>query len=411
MTTRIQLGPRMAAVIPFLLALLSMLGPFAVDMPFPAFADIQADLDVDSTATQQLVSFYLLSFGVMSAFHGPLSDAIGRRRVMAGSLLVFMVASIGCALAPNMATLLVLRVLQGLSAGGSVIVSRTIIADVYDGPRAQQLMSQVMLIFGLAPAVAPILGGFLLQFGSWRLVFWALVVLAAVMLGAVVLLPESLPVEERRPLRVGSLVSGLAHVMTDVTFLRIALAGGFIFGALFAYISSSAILMVDLLGQGETDFWMFFVPMIVGMTIGSTIAGRSAGRIPADVLISRAITGGVVVALLNVLSSLFAATAALPWAVLGPAVLAVVVMAGYPATQLRVIQMFPASRGSATSGATFIALGLNAFVAGAVAPLVTGSLTGLALTTLVMALCAMGFCQWHLAAERRKESRESREAP
>lgn len=397
------MGPRMALAIPFLLALLTMLGPFAVDMPFPAFAGIQTDLEVDSTATQQLVSLYLLSFGVMSAFHGPLSDAVGRRPVMAGSLVVFMLASVGCALAPSMPVLLACRVLQGLSAGGSVIVSRTIIADLYDGPRAQQLMSQVMLIFGLAPAVAPILGGFLLTLGDWRLVFWALVVLAVIMLATVSVLPESLPAEQRRPLRVSSLVSGLAHVMSDVTFLRIALAGAFVFGSMFAYISSSAILMVDLLGKGETDFWMFFLPAIVGMTIGSTIAGRAAGRISPDVLISRAITGGVVVAALNVGLTLWPATNQLPWAVVGPAVLAIAVMAGYPATQLRVIQMFPTMRGSATSGATFIALSLNAVVAGAVAPFVTGSLTGLALTTLVLALLAMAFFQWHLAAVRRHQ--------
>ena len=387
--------------IPFILALLSMLGPFAVDMPFPAFAAIQSDLTVDSTATQQLVSLYLLSFGVMSAFHGPLSDAIGRRKVMAGSLTVFALASIGCALAPSMPVLLAFRVVQGLSAGGSVIVSRTMIADLYDGAQAQRLMSQVMLIFGLAPAVAPILGGFLLQWGTWRLVFWTLVALALVMMVVVLLIPESLPVAQRRPLRVGSLVSGLVGVMRDSTFLRIALTGGFVFGALFAYISSSAILLVDLLGKGETDFWMFFVPMIVGMTVGSLSAGRAAGRIPADTLITWAIWGGVVTAVLNAVLMIIPATAQLPWAVLGPAVMATVVMAGYPATQLRVIQMFPAARGSATSGSTFIALALNAFVAGAVAPLVTGSLEGLALTSLVMMLIALGFWQWHLAALRK----------
>ncbi len=391
----------MALTVPFILALLSMLGPFTVDTPFPAFASIQRDLEVDATATQQLVSLYLLSFGVMSAFHGPLSDAIGRRRVMVGSLVLFGLASVGCALAPSMKVLLALRVLQGLSAGGSVIVSRTIVADLYDGPRAERLMSQVMLIFGLAPAVAPILGGYLLQLGSWRTVFWAMVALSVIMIGAVALLPESLPVEQRRPLNVGSLVGGLATVMSDLTFLRIALAGAFLFGALFAYISASAILLVDLLGKGETDFWMFFLPMIAGMTVGSLYAGRAAGRISADQLITRAVRAGAVVAVLNVGLTLIPATSGLPWVVLGPAVMASVVMAGYPPTQLRVIQMFPRTRGSATSGATFLVLALNAAVAGVVVPLASGTVTEIALTSLVMILISLGFWQWHLAATRR----------
>lgn len=399
--SRPVLGPRMSMVIPFALALLSMLGPFTVDMPFPAFSDIQTDLDVDTTATQQLVSLYLLSFGVMSAFHGPLSDAVGRRTVMMGSLLVFAVASIGCALAPTMPVLLAFRVLQGLSAGGSVIVSRTMIADLYDGPRAQRLMSQVMLIFGLAPAVAPIAGGLLLQWGSWRLVFWALVALATVMLGVVAALPESLPIDQRRPLRLRPVVSGLVDVMRDPTFLRISFAGGFLFGALFVYISSSAIIMVDLLGKGESDFWILFVPLIIGMSTGSLLTGRAAGRISMDTQISRMIWLGAAAAVLNLLLTLPDATDGLPWAVLGPAVLAVAVMGAYPATQLRVIQMFPAARGSAASGATFLALALNAFVAGAVAPFATGSLAEVALVTVVMMALAIGSWQWHLLATRR----------
>lgn len=396
-----RLGRRMTLAVPFILALLSMLGPFAVDMPFPAFASIQSDLHVDATATQQLVSLYLLSFGVMSAFHGPLSDAVGRRKVMFGSLTVFGLASVGCALAPSMRVLLLLRVLQGLSAGGSVIVSRTIVADLYDGPRAERLMSQVMLIFGLAPAVAPVLGGYLLGLGDWRMVFWALVALSLLMICAVTVLPESLPAEQRRPLNMGSLVGGLATVMSDLTFLRIALAGAFVFGGLFAYVSASAILLVDLLGKGPTDFWMFFIPMILGMTAGSLVAGRAAGRISADVLITGAIRAGAVVALLNIGLTLLPATSGLPWVVLGPAVMACVVMAGYPATQLRVIQMFPRSRGSATSGATFIALALNALVSGVVVPLASGTVTELAITSMAMIVIALGFWQWHLAATRR----------
>jgi DHA1 family bicyclomycin/chloramphenicol resistance-like MFS transporter len=128
-------GLRARVVLPFVLASVSMLGPFSIDTAFPAFVHIQGDFGVGVEATQQLVSAYLLAFGVMSVFHGPISDAVGRKPVMVAGLVGYLLASVGCALAPNMAVLLVFRVLQGLLAGGGVIVSRTVVRDLYDNRR------------------------------------------------------------------------------------------------------------------------------------------------------------------------------------------------------------------------------------------------------------------------------------
>ena len=114
----------------------------------------------------------MLAFAVMTPFHGPLSDAIGRKPVIIGALTAYAMASVGCALSPNLSVLLFFRVLQGLSAGGSTIIGRTIIRDLFDGPEAQRMMSRVMMIFGLAPAVAPIIGGLLLRVGPWPAIFW-----------------------------------------------------------------------------------------------------------------------------------------------------------------------------------------------------------------------------------------------
>ena len=145
-----------------LLGGLAMFGPFSIDTLFPAFPQIGAQMGADALAMQQTISVYLLAYAAMSLLHGPLSDALGRKRVIVSGLLVFALASMGCALAVTLPQLLVFRALQGLSAGVGLIVGRAVIRDVLHGHDAQRLMSQVSMIFGIAPAVAPVLGGWLL---------------------------------------------------------------------------------------------------------------------------------------------------------------------------------------------------------------------------------------------------------
>src|SRR6476469_5695736 len=151
-----------------LLGGLAMFGPFSIDTIFPAFPEIGDQLGANALAMQQTISVYLIAYALMSIVHGPLSDAIGRRRVILGGLLVFAVASAGCALAKDLPTLLAFRALQGLSSGVGLIVGRAVIRDVLHGPDAQRLMSQVSMIFGIAPAIAPIIGGWLLRWSCWR---------------------------------------------------------------------------------------------------------------------------------------------------------------------------------------------------------------------------------------------------
>src|SRR5690606_39178773 len=155
-----------------LLGGLAMFGPFSIDTIFPAFPEMGAALGADKRAMQQTISVYLIAYALMSVVHGPLSDAIGRRRVILGGLGVFTLATVGCALATDLATLLAFRALQGLSAGVGLIVGRAVIRDVLQGDDAQRLMSQVSMIFGIAPAIAPIIGGWMLGVGRWPLIFW-----------------------------------------------------------------------------------------------------------------------------------------------------------------------------------------------------------------------------------------------
>ena len=185
-----------------LLAGLAMFGPFSIDTIFPAFPQLAQRLAVDEVAVQQTISVYLLFYALMSLAHGPLSDAWGRKRVILGGLVVFIGASVGCALSTDLTTLLVFRALQGLSAGVGMIVGRAVIRDLYHGHDAQRLMSQVSMLFGIAPAIAPIIGGWILLSGAgWPLIFWFLVVFSLVLLVCTArFMPETHPVAARVPL-------------------------------------------------------------------------------------------------------------------------------------------------------------------------------------------------------------------
>src|SRR6201996_6838530 len=186
-----------------LLAALSMAGPFSIDTFFPSFHAIAADFSISAWAVQQTLTVYMLPLSFMSLVQGPLSDAIGRRRVILVGLAVYTVASIGCTLAPTFGTLLLFRAFQGASVGVGGIVGRAVIRDLYDGPQAQKLISLVTMIFAFAPAVAPVIGGWIHIFLGWRGVFGFMASFGAALgISAYFMLPETHPKEKRPRLHV-----------------------------------------------------------------------------------------------------------------------------------------------------------------------------------------------------------------
>lgn len=379
------------------LAALAMIGPFTIDTIFPGFEAIGRDFDADTAALQQITSVYLLSFAVMSIFHGPISDALGRKPVMIGGLLGYVVASVVCALAPSLTVLLVARAAQGLFAGAATIVSRAVIRDLFSGAEAQRLMARVMMIFAVAPAIAPVIGGEILRFGPWHWVFWFVAgygLLAALLTATV--LPETLPPEDRRPLRVGTVVEGLWRVARSGRFERLAFCSAFTFASYFLYVVAAPIVVVDLLGKGEQDFWMLFVPMIGGMVMGSMLTNRLAGRVDTDRMLDVVMVGLLVAAGLNV--GLAALVPSLPWVVLGPAATGIAIGVAFPVLQLAMLDLFPHDRGSAASMASFATLVFNALLAGAIVPVVTGSLLTTALTSAVFAVLGALLWAWHRRA-------------
>ena len=393
--------PKSMGRLALLLAGLSMFGPFSIDAIFPAFPVMGASLGADKLAMQQTISAYLVAYALMSLVHGPLSDALGRRRVILAGLVVFAAASVGCALADDLPTMLAFRALQGLSAGVGLIVGRAVIRDVLHGDDAQRLMSQVSMIFGIAPAIAPVIGGWILGWGHWHDIFWFLVGFALLLLAATwAWLPETHPAGQRAALAPRAMLRDYVLIFANRRFQRLAAAGALNFAALFLYIASAPAFVLDLLGLDERSFAWFFVPMIGGMMLGAFTSGRLAGRLPHASQVNLGFACCGLAALANLGYGLLVEVPAVPWAVLPPALAAFGVALVFPVLTLAILDMYPRHRGSASSLQAFTSLSLNAVVAGLLSPLASRSMGTLAATAAVFTLAA--WLVWRLERYRTK---------
>lgn len=394
--------PRLA----MLLGGLAMFGPFSIDTIFPAFRAIGGQFGADKLAMQQTISVYLIAYAVTSVVHGPLSDAIGRRKVILGGLFVFILGSIGCALATDLTTLLVFRALQGLSSGVGLIVGRAVIRDVLHGDDAQRLMSQVSMIFGIAPAIAPIIGGWILGWSHWPAIFWFLVAFAALLLLAVWRwLPETHPPDARLPLVPRRLLRDYAAIFVNPRFQRLAAASAFNFAALWVYIASAPAFVLDLLRLDgrrltESQFGWFFVPMIGGMVLGAFVSGRAAGRISGERLVGIGFACSAVAMAANLAYTSLADTLQVPWAVLPIALNAFGIALVFPIVTLAILDMYPHQRGSASSSQAFTSLVLNAVIAGVLSPIISGHALWLVAVATAFLAIAWLMWRWEMGASR-----------
>ena len=361
-----------------LLGGLAMFGPFSIDTIFPAFPVIGADLGADKLAMQQTISVYLVAYALMSVVHGPLSDAIGRRRVILGGLGVFTLASVGCALSTDFGTLLWFRVLQGLSAGVGLIVGRAVIRDVLDGDDAQRLMSQVSMIFWFLVAFS-----LLLMLATWRA------------------LPETHPPEARLAPDARRLLRDYVGIFANPRFQRLAAAGTFNFSSLFLYIASAPAFVLDTLRLDERGFGWFFIPMISGMMLGAFVSGRLAGRVTGEVQTRIGFACCGVAMLANLAYSALVATPSVPWAVLPMMLNSFGIALVFPILTLAILDMYPRQRGSASSLQAFTGLVCNAVVAGALSPLLSGHPLHLAGGAALFTLAGWAFWRWELHAGTR----------
>ena len=373
-------GPRWTLAL--LLACLGMLGPFSIDTYLPAFSGIAASVGATPVQMQQTLSSYLLGFAVMNLFHGALSDSLGRRPVVLGGMALFTVASVGCAMSDSIGALVFFRALQGMSAGAGMVISRAIIRDMFLPADAQRVMSQVTIFFGVAPAVAPMVGGLLFVHAGWHAVFWLLAGIgAALWIANWRLLPETLHPEARQPFRVGNLMRGYWQLARNPRFLALVLASGIPFNGMFMYVLAAPVFLGEHLRLLPTQFFWFFVLSIGGIMGGAWLSGRLAGRIKPRHQIRHGFVIMLATSLVNVsLNALFEPHPA--WAMLPIAVFSFGWALMVPVVTLLALDQVPERRGMSSSVQSCLASLANAVVAGLIVPLVMHSTLALALSSL-----------------------------
>jgi DHA1 family bicyclomycin/chloramphenicol resistance-like MFS transporter len=388
-----------------MLAALSMLGPFSIDTYLPAFPAIEASLHATPLEVQQTLTAYMFSFAVMILWHGALSDAFGRRRIILISLGIFSLTSLGCAAAHSVESLWLFRVLQGMTAGAGVVIGRAIIRDLYAGPDASRLLSLVTMIFSIAPAIAPILGGWVVKLLGWRMIFVLLFVYTlALLLCCWRYLPESLPPALRRPFHPRSLYASYKQVFRSPLFQLKAGTIAFNFAGMFLYVAAAPVFLVQFLGLGPAQFGWQFIPLVSGIFCGALAANRLAGRItiPQQVALGFSLLLGA--GIFNVGYHTFF-PAALPWSVLPMFFYTFGMSLVAPGVTLLVLDLFPTIRGISAACQSFVQTMLGALVAGVLAPWLSQSPLSLAGGQLACVL--LGFGMWRGALAYRRSSPDS----
>lgn len=389
--SRLWRAPRWALSV--LLACLAMVGPFSIDTYLPAFSGIASALNATPVQMQQTLSAYLLGFAFMNLFHGALSDCFGRRPVVLIGLSVFTLASLGCAMAGSIGQLVFWRTVQGMSAGAGIVVSRAIIRDMFPPADAQRVMSQVTLFFGVAPAIAPMVGGFLFKHADWHSIFWFLTAVgAALLVSNWRLLPETLHPSLAQPFHVGALLRDYKRLCGSRKFMMLVLASGIPFNGMFLYVLATPVFLGQHLHFEPEQFFWFFLCSIGGIMGGAAVSGRLAGKMSPQRQIMRGFRIMFVVSVANILLNLFVPLSAF-WALPMVGLFAFGWAMMVPVVTLLVLDQVPERRGMASSLQASIGSAANGVVAGVLVPLVMHSTVLLAVTSAAMML--VGLVSWY----------------
>ena len=373
-----------------LLALLGMLGPFAIDTYLPAFGGISSSLSASAVQMQQTLSAYLFGFAFMSLFHGAISDTVGRRPVVLWGLAVFTLSSVGCALAGSIGELIFFRAVQGLSTGAGIVVSRAIIRDMFAPSQAQKVMSQVTIFFGVAPAIAPMIGGWMLIHSTWQAIFWFLAGVGIVLWMAIYkLLPETLHTSQRQSFEVKHLMAGYWKLGSDPRFILLALASGIPFNGMFLYILSAPVFLGEHLKLLPQEFFWCFLVTIGGIMGGAMVSGRLAGKIHPKKQIRHGFVIMLVIGVINLVANMLF-TAHVSWALVPLGIFSFGWALMVPVVTLLVLDLHPERRGMASSLQMFVGSTANGIVAGVIAPLVMHSTVALAAASLSMMCLGLG---------------------
>ena len=261
------------------LGMLTGLGPLTIDLYLPAFPSLKLDLGIDDPQVQLTLSATIVGFSLGQLLIGPVSDRFGRRAPLLAMTALHVVSSVLVALAPNVTLLTMLRAIQGLAAAGGAVVAMAMARDLFSGRRLVKMLSRLALISGLAPILAPLLGSWLVVVLNWRGIFWVLAVYGALIVLLVgTLIQETRPVQDRPARGTGQLKAAYHRVLTDSTFVGVALTAAFAFAGLFSYVSSSSVLFQETYRLSAQQFGLVFATGSIGIFVGLQLASRMATR-------------------------------------------------------------------------------------------------------------------------------------
>ncbi len=283
-----------------LLALLTALDAMAIDMYLPGMASIAEDLGVSAGSVQQTLAVFLAGLAIGQGIYGPLLDRYGRRIPLLAGVVVFVLGSVGAAMAPTLEWLLAARFVQAIGAAAGLVAPRAIVADLCDVNSSARIFSLLMQVMMIAPVLAPVMGSFVLAHGSWRIIFWVLAALAVVgLVWGMRSLPESLPKERRVALSAGGIARAYGRQMRRRVFMLYTLAGGFVMSALFTYISGAAFIFTEYFSLSPALFSYLFAANSVGLIVGGMLSnvllsrGATAARVTYIGLGIHALAGGL----------------------------------------------------------------------------------------------------------------------
>ncbi|MFJ9832264.1 multidrug effflux MFS transporter [Streptomyces sp. NPDC101169] len=374
--------------------------PLAMDMYLPSLPEVTRTLHAPAATVQLTLTACLAGMALGQLVVGPMSDRWGRRRPLLAGLAVYLVATALCAFAPNVETLVALRLAQGLAGSAGIVIARAVVRDLYDGLAMARFFSSLMLVSGVAPIVAPLIGGQILRVTDWRGVFVVLTVAGAALTALVwARLPETLPPARRHQGGVGEALRAMRGLLADAPFSGYLLAGGFAFASLFAYVSASPFVVQEIYGASPQTFSLLFGLNSVGLMITGQVNGKLlVGRVALE----KVLAAGLAVTVLAATALLLMSAGAFGEVGLVPVAAALFVLMSAMGVTLPNAQSLALLRTRHSAGSASALLGTSSFLIGAVvSPLVgvAGEHTAVPMAVvqlagaLVAVACFVGLCR------------------
>ena len=387
-----------------LLAFLAAIGPLSIDTYLPSLPAIAADFGASSAAAQHSVTAFFVGIAAGQLVAGPLSDRYGRRPVLLIGFGLFFITCIACALAPNIETLIYARLLQGLSAAVSPAAGRAMVRDIWEGNEAARAMSYITMAMVVAPLLAPMIGGVIMSYWEWRTIFWFLLAFAAIALALVLIrLPETNGPEKRGDVRLPDYFRAYGLVLSKQQSWAYLLCGGFSLATMFAYITGSPFVYIEIFNVPEAYFGFFFGLNVVGLFLGNLINARLVTRFGYLTMLVAGVTTTLIGTLLLLFTSYFA-LGGIVAVVIGLFIaVAPASMVGSNST-VGLMNKFPRNAGAAMGVFGVAQFGLGAAASFLVGVFYTGTPVAMALAMAITAACSFLAMLWLVQIHRQAKA-------